>query len=112
MTSLHGISEYKTMFAEQFNVFARHIIPSWHLTNTKMEIMRPLERRQSIMFVVSDFAENVNVIHKHELLEQYFHRAEILLFGSIISFLIKPEEGAAGDYKLYTVSYMVSSDYK
>ena len=75
-----------------------------------MEIMRPLEWRQSIMFV--DFAENVNVIRKHELLEQYFHRAEILLFGSIISFLIKHEEGAAGDYKLYTVSYMVSSDYR
>ena len=47
------------MFAEQFNVFARHIIPSWHLTNTKMEIMRPLERRQSIMFVVSDFGKSL-----------------------------------------------------
>ena len=109
---MHSPTEYHAIFAKQFNAFARHIIASWHLTNTKLEIMKPLECRQSIMFVVTDFAENVLVICKHELADQYFHRAEILLFGSVISFMVKPLDGAAGDSRLYTVSYMVSSHYR
>ena len=57
-----------------------------------MELMRPLKRRQLILFFTTDFAENVLVIRKHELSEQYY-KIDILLFGAVASFVVNAPEG-------------------
>ena len=110
VTSQHTIAEYRDKFSIQFKEYTKHIVPSWHLSNTKLEIMRPLERRRHQIFAVSDFPQNVLIIRKHELADQYFHRPEILVFGCVVSFLVK--DGNTGLYRLHTTSYIVSSDYR
>ena len=70
--------------------------------------------------IVMDFAQNILVIHKHEVAEQYFHRAEILLFGWIASFLVPSSNVTAtkiinvggSEVQLYKSSHLVSSDYR
>ena len=123
-------------FATLFNELARHIVAAWFLSNTKIELIRPLKRRQLILFFTTDFAENILVIRKHELSEQYYHRIEILLFGAVASFVVKVPEIRAGEANspegkeaesqqygreeddeqrglgLNQRSYMVSSDYR
>ena len=135
VTSLSG-SSFWDKFAILFNNFSKHIIAAWLLTNTKVEMIKPLPRRSLVLFVTTDFAENILVIRKHELADQYFHRIEILLFGAVVSFVVKaPYEedeedresiggglvSRAGDrgsnfeeqsLALHQTSYMVSSDYR
>ena len=129
-------STFRTKFAILFNDFSKHIIAAWLLTNTKVEMIKPLPRRSLVLFVTTDFAENILVIRKHELADQYFHRIEILLFGAVVSFVVKApyekeeedcESGGGGlvsqaSYResnleeqslaLHQRSYMVSSDYR
>ena len=89
--------DFSTKFAVIFNDFARHIIVIQFLTNSKVEMMRPLPRRSLSLISTTDFPENILVIRKQELSEQYFHRVEILLFGAVVSFLVNIPSG--GDYK-------------
>ena len=115
--------DFKAKFTILFNEYARHIVSSWFLSNTKNEMMKPANRRKGILFVTTDFAENVVVVRKFEVADQYFHRIEILLFGAVSSFVVKEEEvivlpsegediGDDPQLKLYTASHMISSDYK
>ena len=115
--SLLTIGEFRDKFGLHFTNFCRHIVPSWFLTNTKGEMMLPLERRSQSIFIVSDFAENVTVVRKKEVADQYFHRPEILLFGAVSSVVLppEPEQGAAvsqADLKLHSSSHLVSSDFR
>ena len=134
--------DFITKFVVIFNDFAPHIIVAWFLTNSKVEMMRPLPRRSLSLICTTDFAENILVIRKRELSEQYFHRVEILLFGAVVSFVVKvpsgeddkeinstddntanlvelgheEEEGVNDSVRqhlgLHHQSYMVSSDYR
>ena len=67
-----------------------------------------------------DFAQNILVIHKHEVAEQYFHRSKSLLFGCIASFVVPSSNDTAtkiikvggSEVQLYKSSHLVSSDYR
>ena len=95
----------------------------------KMELIKASPRRDKTLFVTSDFAENIVLVRKHELAEQYYHRVEILLFGAVISFTQDGLPGALEELKgavhneedyeaqmpdlqLHQSSYLVSSDYR
>ena len=104
-----SVNEFKNMFSKTFPVFSHHIVSSWYLTNVKLELQKPLASRSSILFITTDFAENVLIVRKHELSDQYFHRIEILLFGAVASFVTTME---MNDPVLKQYSYLVSSDYR
>ena len=127
--SIYCFAIYRANFAVQFKEFSRHIVPAWFLSNMKMELIKASPRRKETLFVTSDFAENIVLVRKHELAEQYYHCVEILLFGAVISFTedgpIGVREGVEGalhnegDYEaqmpihqLHQSSYLVSSDYQ
>ena len=98
--------------------------------------MKPMKRRGLVLFFTTDFAENILLIRKHELADQYFHRIEILLFGAVVSFVVVlpvgeeaggggagvQEEGGVEESSerqrddhglgLHQRSYMVSSDFR
>ena len=105
----HNLEEFRIKFGLLFHDFSRHIVPAWFLSNTKMEIMRPLQRRLCILFAVTDFAENVVATRKYELAEQHFHQTEILLFGAVVSLAETDENGKV---VLHQYSFMVSSDFR
>ena len=105
----HSLVEFRTKFSNLFHDFSRHIVPSWYLSNTKMEMMKPLPRRLGILFSVTDFAENVVAEWKYELVDQHFHKREILLFGAVISFAVLDMNA---EVRLEQYRIMVSSDYR
>ena len=109
VTTEHSLIDFKIKFGALFHEFSRHLVPSWFLSNTKNEIMKPLSRRLSVLFSVTDFAENVVIDWKYELSEQHFHKREILLFGAVLSFAVVDTNG---HINLQHYSYMVSSDYR
>ena len=76
-----------------------------------MELQKCCIERSENLFITSDFAENVQVIRKHELSDQFFHRIEILLFGAVTSMVEKLEEGS-DELVPFQSSYMVCSDYR
>ena len=109
-TSL-SIEEFRRKFSYLFHEYSRHIIPSWFLCNTKLELQKCQRNRSKTLFITTDFAENILVIRKHELADQFFHRIEILLFGAVVSY-VKWEENSDEEPILHSCSYMVSSDYR
>ena len=127
--SIYCSTIYRANFAVQFKEFSRHIVPAWFLSNMKMELIKASPRRDKTLFVTSDFAENIVLVRKHELAEQYYHRVEILLLGAVISFTQDGLPGAREELKgavhneedyeaqmpdlqLHQSSYLVSSDYR
>ena len=103
------IPEFREKFSILFQQFSRHIVPSWFLTNTKLELQKCCSGRASTLFITTDFAENVVVVRKYELSDQYFHRVEILLWGAVTSYMVTSGDG---EPSICQFSYMVSSDYR
>ena len=65
-----SFSQFQQKFGHLFEEFSHHIVPSWYLTNVKLELQKCRDARASILFIPSDFAENVLIIRKYELSEQ------------------------------------------
>ena len=80
-----SISQFMASFEKLFQEFSSHIIPSWFLTNTKQELQKCCSSCATTLFITSDFAENVVVVRKYEVSDQYFHRVEILSWGAVVS---------------------------
>ena len=106
-----SIEEFRRRFGHLFHEYSRHIIPSWFLSNTKFELQKYHSSRSSTLFITTDFAENILVVRKHELADQFFHRIEILLFGAVASYVML-DENDDQEPTLHKSSYMVSSDYR
>ena len=56
--------------------------------------------------VISDFAENVKILDKHETGDQFFHQREIALFGTTVTVVAEDGQGTE------TTSYLTSSAYR
>ena len=104
-----SVQRFKEKFSKTFVGFCHHIVPSWYLSNVKLELQKPLASRSSLLFVTTDFAENILIVRKRELADQYFHRIEILLWGGVASFV---KTDGTEDPVLHQSSYMVTSDYR
>ena len=50
-----------------------------------------METRKHVLVITSDFGENIQVVSKHETADQFFHRLEICLFGSVC--ILAEEDG-------------------
>ena len=103
------VSQFQQRFGQIFQEYVHHIVPSWYLTNVKHELQKCRDSRASTLFITSDFAENILIVRKYELSDQYFHRNEILLYGAVASY-VKTE--VSGELVPHQSSYMVSSDYR
>ena len=72
--------------------------------------------------ISSDFAENIIITRKHEtagekdhinmfifhLLDQHFHKLEILLFGSVSTLVTEDDTGV---HKAQDISHVITSHY-
>ena len=109
VTSELSIEEFKLKFSQVFKEYSHHLVVAWFLSNTKGELQKLSLGRLHILFVTTDFAENVVARRKYELADQHFHQIEILLFGAVVSFVVSDD---SGDPILRQMSFMVSSDYR
>ena len=103
------IEEFKLRFSQLFQEYSHHLLVAWFLSNTKTELQKVSLSRRHILFVTSDFAENVVAKRKHELADQHFHQIEILLFGAVVSYVECVEDDVP---ILRQMSFVVSSDYR
>ena len=96
-----------SFFRAEFAIYAEHIIAAWYLRATKLELLGQQSQLRHLCIFTSDFGENILVKGKHETGDQFFHRLEICLFGTV-STLPSP----ADQTKTETVSHIITSDYK
>ena len=106
-----SLTDFLESFREEFMKYAHHIVASWFLRSTKLELFRPSKDRQSILTIISDFGEAFLVVGKHETADQFFKRKEVNLHGSVCTFLA-PVPDAAGKLKEVNTSFIVSIDLK
>ena len=109
VTSELSIEEFKLKFGQLFKEYSHHLVVAWFLANTKGELQKQSLGRIHILFVTTDFAENVVARRKYELADQHFHQIGILLFGAVFSLVVTDDNG---DPILRQMSFMVSSDYR
>ena len=91
----------------QFSSYAEHIVVAWFLRATKLELMGGHCQLRHFGICTSDFGENILIKSKHETGDQYFHRLEVCLFGTVSS-LPRSDDLT----KTETVSSIITSDYK
>ena len=92
---------------EEFSSYAEHIVTAWFLRSTKLELLDKQSGLQQFLTLVSDFGENILVTRKHETADQYFHRMQICLFGTVCTL-----PSSLDETKKETVSHMITSNYK
>ena len=73
-----------------------------------MELFAAPKTRGHILIINSDFGENILVVSKHETSDQFFHRLEVCLFGSVCILSVEDAERIAD----FEVSHIVTSDLK
>ena len=110
VTTQLSLDKFMEKLRELFLEYTHHIIPSWFLTNTKQELQKCRRTRSNILFVTTDFAENIHVIREYELAYRFFHQIEILLFGTVASFVVM--KGGEEEPSSHEHSYVVSCDYR
>ena len=102
------LQTFNKYFRNEFHSFAEHIVASWFLRSTKLELFGAKESKQHILIITSDFGENILLVSKHETADQFFHRLEVCLFGSVCV-LTGQEDDKPKDYGFTCI---ITSDYK
>ena len=80
---------------------------AWFLRSTKLELLSKQGSLLNLITFVSDFGENILLPRKHEVADQFFHRLQTCLFGTVCTLPSSEDQG-----KTVTVSNIVTSDYK
>jgi hypothetical protein len=108
------LADFKEKIKAEFKVYAEHVVAFWFLRNTKNAAFSPKYLPSHVLKLTSDFAENITIIKKWELSEQYFKRPEICLFGSVSGFMapVFDEMDQVEDFEHLQNSHMVLSDYR
>ena len=122
----HSYEEFKSLVKQEFHRYSEHTLSYWFLRATKLEAFSPSLARSTTATITSDFGEAIQIIAKQEVSDQFFHRPEVFLFlhfyhgksiflqqvclfGSVAEITIPSEDGS---YKNYSVSHIITSDYK
>ena len=106
--------EFIEKLTAEFEVFAEHIVAHWFLRNTKNTTFAPNYLPPGTLKITSDFGENIKIIQKWEVSEQYFKRPEVCLFGSVSGYMIPKLDdlGQAAASEECKTSHIVTSDYR
>ena len=100
-------------FSEDFPQFSEHQIIAWYLANTKNVAFMAKNIPDHMLTGISDFAQNLLHIRKHETSEEYFKRPQTALHGTLsgISKAITNEDGSIS-YVGHRFTQLTSSDYR
>ena len=98
---------------EDFPKFSEHQMIAWFLANTKNTAFLPKNIPEHMLTGVSDFAQNLLHIRKHETSEEYFKRPQTALHGTMcgISKVIVNEDGSTSHVG-HRFTQLTSSDYR
>ena len=94
-------------YRAEFSSYSEHILTAWYLRATKLELQGAQGNLRHLAMFTSDFAENILVKSKHETGDQFFHRLEVCLFGTVSTLPCSDDET-----KTTMLSNIITSDYK
>lgn len=110
------ISMFITKFVDDFSEYSKHEVESWFLNAVKNAAFSPGYMPSHAMRQVMDFAQNLQHDKRHEISEEYFHKAQSALAATVtgISTPIRVEEGSGDEPKSidHILSQITSSDHK
>ena len=109
-----SLEEFIAAFTGDFITYAQHTLEAWYLTTVKNAAFSSNYQPSFALHCVSDFAQNLLVEKKQEVSEEYFHKKQIALFGTVSSITkeIRSEEGTPTTKVKHTLSQMTSSNNK
>ena len=100
------VKSFEDRLKTDFPHYAEHIVLAWYLRNAKAECLSPSQVPANMMWMIADFAQNIQVVKRYDTAEEYFKRPEIALHGIISGFVPVDKEGT------YEMSHVTSSNYK
>ena len=98
-----SIESFLERFTNDFDNFSKHKVEAWFLNTLKNFASNPKNQAPNSILSVSDFAQNLKLSRKHETSEEYFHKTQIALFGTVSS--------VSGETQ-HSLSQITSSDCK
>ena len=109
-----SLTNFITTFVDNFGNFSQHTLEAWYLNSVKRAAFSTKYQPSSVLNCVSDFAQNLKVDKKEEVSEEYFHKTQIALFGTVTSITkqIRSEDGTITLKEKHTLSQITSSDNK
>ena len=104
-----SVNEYIHEFISTFPNYAKHKVESWYIATVRKAGMSSGSQPNDTLFSVSDFAQNLKLSSKHETSEEYFHKTEISIFGTVSTVNV-PESPTSS--KQHSFSQITASDNK
>ena len=77
---------YIERFTKDFEKFAAHKVEHWYLNTLKNYCSDKETQMPGSLVSISDFAQNIKISKKNYISEEYFHKAQIAMYGSVSSF--------------------------
>ena len=96
-------------YKSNFPLHAKHQTEAWLLNTIKNTCCDGDYQPNSLIHIVSDFAQNLKLDLKKETSEEYFHKPQIAIFASVASVNVKVSDD---ENRQHTVSQITSSDCK
>ena len=100
------LASFLEKFRDAFPGYVEHVVLSWYLRNAKSEAFALATMPTHMASLVADFAQNIQVVKRWEVAEEYFHRPEIALHGILSGMR------SACDGKHHQTSHITTCDYR
>ena len=101
--------DFLEAYKENFEAYGKHKTEAWLLNTSKNVCSDKRNQPGNMMYMVSDFAQNLKLDKKNETSEEYFHKKQIAIFASVSTVNIKESEHEG---EQHTISQITSSDCK
>ena len=77
------VAEFIRQFVSNFPSYSQHKIESWYINTVKNAGTSSTGQLPNTLICVSDFAQNVKLLSKHETSEEYFHKTQISIHATV-----------------------------
>ena len=101
-----SVAKFIDKFCCEFSDYSEHKIEAWYLNTVKNASFTPTSQPPNTMTMISDFAQNLQLSSKKETSEEYFHKPQVALFGTVSTINVPVSEGSI---KQRTISQVLSS---
>jgi hypothetical protein len=98
------LESFIKIFIERFNKYADHEVTAWYLRNAKHAVFHEDYLPKNSLKIISDFAQNIVLIQRHELSVQYFYRQQSTMHGSVVGVGRESPASEARNITIITVS--------
>lgn len=111
-----SLQDFLSAFIKDFPKFSQHTLEAWYLNAVKNAAFSKAYQPSFVLHCVSDFAQNIQIEKKDEVSEEYFHKKQIALFGTMTSITktarVPDGEGSHNEKFKHKLSQITSSNNK